>query len=81
MALRQIVLAQRIQQRQASMQALVSRREELRARREALAAREEELTQAVGEVTEETPQEDRDALDAQVNQWEQDDNALQTEET
>ena len=81
MALRQIVLAQRIQQRQASMQALVSRREELRARREALAAREEELTQAVGEVTEETPQEDRDALDAQVNQWEQDDKALQTEET
>lgn len=81
MALRQIVLAQRIQQRQASMQALVSRREELRARREALAAREEELTQAVGEVTEETPQEDRDALDAQVNQWEQDDKTLQTEET
>lgn len=80
MALRQIVLAQRIQQRQASMQALVSHREELRKRREALAAREEELTQAVDEVTEETPQEDRDALDAQVNQWEQDDKALQTEE-
>lgn len=81
MALRQIVLAQRIQQRQASMQALVRRREELRARREALAAREEELSQAVGEVNEETPQEDRDALDAQVNQWEQDEKALQTDET
>lgn len=81
MALRQIVLASRIQQRQDHMQSLVSLRDELRARREALAQREEELAQAVNEVTGETPQEDRDALDAQVNQWEQDDEALRTEET
>ena len=80
MALRQIVLASRIQQRKDHMQTLVSRREELRARREALTKREEELTQAVGEVNGETPQEDRDALDAQVNQWEQDDETLRTDE-
>ena len=80
MALRQVVLSARIQQRKNHMQELLSHRDELRARREALATREEELTNAVNEVTDETPQEDRDALDAQVDQWEQDNEALQTEE-
>lgn len=81
MALRQVVLSARIQQRQARMQELMSQRDALRERRAALATSEEELTNAVNEVTEETPQEDRDALDAQVDQWEQDDEALRGEES
>lgn len=80
MTLRQVVLSARIQQRKAHMQELMSHREELRKRREAMTTREEELTAAVNEVTEETSQEDRSALDEQVEQWEADDATLRSEE-
>lgn len=80
MALRQVVLSARIQQRKAHMQELMSHREELRKRREAMTTREEELTAAVNEVTEETSKEDRNELDDQVAQWETDDATLRGEE-
>lgn len=79
-ALRQIVLAKRLEALRAELTEAEKRGEEITARKTALQKREAELTAALDEVTEETPQEDKDTLDGEVNQFEEDAKALEAEE-
>lgn len=80
MALRQVILNARIEKLRGQMKPLNETRDKLKARREALKMREKELEDALDEVTEETSEEDRTALDEQTAQWEREDEALTTEE-
>lgn len=70
MALRQVVLSKRIAEKQASLAKLNEEREELARKREALVTREAELEAAVNEVTDETSEEDRAALDTALSEFE-----------
>lgn len=80
MALRQIILARKLEALRAQQTEADKQAETLAEKRAALEKREEELTQALEEVTEETPQEDKDALDAEVSQFETDSKGLEGEE-
>lgn len=73
MALKALLLKKKLDAKRAAKQALA-------ARREALQAREAELEASISEVTEETTQEDRDALDDAVAAFETDREALDREE-
>lgn len=73
MALKQIVLRKKIEGLRAQMTSAEQTRN-------ALKLREEELERAVGEVTENTTAEEREALDEETAQWERDDEALTQEE-
>lgn len=70
MALRQVVLSKRIAEKQASLAKLNEEREELARKRETLVTREAELEAAVNEVTDETSEEDRAALDTALSEFE-----------
>lgn len=80
MALRQLLLGRRIDEQRERKAALETAREVLAARRTDMRRREAELEASIGEVTEETPQEDRDALDALTAEYEADEAALSDEE-
>jgi len=80
MALRQIVLARKLEALRGQQTEADKQAEVLAEKRTALEKREAELTQALEEITEETPQEDKDALDAEVSQFETDSKALEGEE-
>lgn len=79
-ALRQIVLAKRLEALRADLAEAERRAEEIAARKTALQQREEELAAALDEVTEETTQADRDTLDGEVAQFEADAKTLEAEE-
>lgn len=80
MALRQLLLGRRIDEQRERKAALETAQEALAARRTDMRRREAELEASIGEVTEETPQEDRDALDALTAEYEADEAALSDEE-
>ena len=63
------------------MAPLEEKREDIKARRTALEKREEELQQVIGEVTDETPEEDRTIIEEQVDQCIRDVDDVQQEET
>lgn len=81
MALRQTVLAHRIGEMRSQMKDLETKRDELAQRRSDMDARDAELEAAVNEITDETPQEEKDAVNAEVEKFENDAKALETEET
>lgn len=80
MALRQIRLRKEINDLRTQMNGASEKRSLLEERRKALELREAELETAIGEVTEETAEADKKALDEEVAKWEQEDEALTKEE-
>lgn len=80
MALRQILLQQQITRLEQERTALSAEITNLSARRVAWQAREAAAEAAFGEITEETPQEERDAFDAEAAAIEAEDNEIRTEE-
>ena len=80
MALRQLLLGRRIDGQRARAAQLDGERSALEERRADMRRREAELEASIREVTEETPQEDRDALDALTAEYEADEAALAQEE-
>lgn len=80
MALKQVVLARRIADQRAALAPLTEQRDALAQRREEMKVREAELEAAVNEITEETSQEDRAAVDAAVSEFEQASEQLTQEE-
>ena len=74
MALKALLLKKKLDAKRAALQALLTRQA-------AMKLREEELEASINEVTEETPQEDRDALDEKVANFETDRAALDQEQT
>lgn len=73
MALKALLLKKKLDAKRAALQALLTRQA-------AMNLREEELAASINEVTEETPQEDRDALDEEVANFETDRAALDQEQ-
>ena len=73
MALKALLLKKKLDAKRAALQALLTRQA-------AMKLREEELEASINEVTEETPQEDRDALDEDVAKFETDRAALDQEQ-
>lgn len=73
MALKALLLQKKLDAKRAALQALLTRQA-------AMKLREEELEASINEVTEETPQEARDALDAEVANFETDRAALDQEQ-
>ena len=80
MALRQIILGDKLTKAQERMAAFIAEQEEMSKRRSALQIREDELIAARDEVNEDTSKEDRDLLDGKIGEWETDDKALSEEE-
>ena len=80
MALKQLLLRKRMEEARSQLAALEETGRELEQKRAAMNDREAELETAVEEVTAETPQEERDALDEATTQFESDNNALGEEE-
>lgn len=80
MALRQLLLGRRIDGLRGQITGLDAARDALAARRADMQRREAELEASIREVTEETPQEDRDALDALTAEYEADEAELAGEE-
>lgn len=70
MALRQLLLSRKIAAKRTELEKLETRKAELDEQRSALAAREAELENAVNEITEETPEEERAEVDAAVDELE-----------
>ena len=68
--LKQLLLTRKIAAKRAELEKLKADRAELDQQREALKIREAELEAAVNEITEETPEEDRAAVDAEVQDFE-----------
>ena len=68
--LKQLLLTRKIAAKQAELEKLKEARAELDQKREALKTREAELEAAINEMTEETPEEDRAAVDAEVAEFE-----------
>ncbi|MBR6353302.1 MAG: phage major capsid protein [Oscillospiraceae bacterium] len=73
MALKALLLKKKLDAKRAALQALLTRQA-------AMKLREEELEASINKVTEETPQEDRDALDEEVANFETDRAALDQEQ-
>lgn len=80
MALRQILLQQQITRLEQERTALSAEITNLSARRVAWQAREAAAEAAFGEITEATPQEERDAFDAEAAAIEAEDNEIRAEE-
>lgn len=80
MALKQVVLSRRIADQRAALAPLKEKRDALAQRRAGMETREAELEAAVNEITDETSQEDRDALDAEISAFETETEALKQEE-
>lgn len=70
MALKQLLLSRKIAAKRTELEKLETRKAELDEQRSALAAREAELENAVNEITEETPEEERAEVDAAVDELE-----------
>ena len=68
--LRQLLLTRKIAAKRAELDKLKAERAELDEKRTALKTREAELEAAVNEMTEKTPEEDRAAVDAEVQEFE-----------
>lgn len=81
MALRQLVLANRIAAARARLDEISAAEEVLRTRRTELETREAEIEAALTEVTTETPEEERQAAEQAAEQFEHDSEALTAEET
>lgn len=81
MALKQLILTKRIEEKRNSLAALTAKHNELAQRRAAIDQCGEELTAAVEEITEETGAEDQAAVMAEVDAHVQADEALTAEET
>ena len=81
MALRQLVLANRIAAARARLDEISAAEETLRTRRTELETREAEIEAALTEVTTETPEEERQAAEQAAEQFEHDSEALTAEET
>lgn len=79
--LKQVVLKGKIDKLRASMAPLEEKRSDIAARKEALKKREDELMQALGEVTDEMPEEDRTVLEEQVDECVRDIDDVQQEDT
>ena len=79
MALKQVVLSRKIADKRAELKPLLEKRDELAKKKTGMQTREAELEAAVNEITEETTQEDRDALDASVGEFEAEAEALDGE--
>ena len=79
MALKQVVLSRKIADRRAALKLLTDKRDELAEKKAAIKTREVELEEAVNEITDETSQEDRDALDHEVCAFEAEAEALEGE--
>ena len=79
MALKQVVLSRKIADKRAALKPLLEKRDELARKKAEMKTREEELENAVNEITDETPQEDRDAVDASVSEFESASEALEGE--
>lgn len=77
MALRQLILGKKIEEKRAALSAAKQKREELEEEENALKEKEAELEEAVAEVTEETSEEDKATLDAAVAEYEQEATALE----
>lgn len=80
-ALKQVVLKGRADKLRAQLNPLMEKREDIKTRRAALAVREAELERAIGEVTDETPDEDKTILEEQVEECLESVEAIQQEET
>ena len=70
MALKQLLLSRKIAAKRTELEKLETRKAELDEQRSTLAAREAELENAVNEITEETPEEERAEVDAAVAELE-----------
>lgn len=81
MALRQVRLRRQIGDLRAELTNLEQAREALEERRAAMTTREAELEEALNEVTDQTPEEDRQALESSMDEFEQDQQALEADET
>lgn len=81
MALKQLIISKKIEEARSQLTALETAGAELEERRKAMKIREDEIMAAVNEVTEETPSEDKTALEAETAKWEADDAVLSEEET
>ena len=68
--LKQLLLTRKIAAKRAELDKLKAERAELDEKREALNTREAELEAAVNEITEETSEEDRAAVDVEVQEFE-----------
>ncbi len=80
MALRQLLIGKKISDLRAQLDELMRKRDGLTARRAEMQRREEELEASLGEMTEDTSAEDREAFDGLTQEWEADDATLTEEE-
>jgi HK97 family phage major capsid protein len=80
MALRQLILTKRMQGAKSQLDGLRAKDAEFATRKETLKTREAEIEAAVNEITDETPAEDKTAVDETVAAFEADQNALETEQ-
>lgn len=80
MALKQLILSDKIRKAQARLEAARLKEEETRSQRTALESREQELIQAREEVNENTPPEEQQILEEQITAWEEQEAALQETE-
>lgn len=80
MALKQLIIADKLRKAQERLAAAQQKAEEQRSAREALETRERELIQAREEVNEETTPEEQQILEEQISAWEEQEEALQETE-
>ena len=80
MALKQLILADKIRKAQERLHAAKQKDEETRSQRTALETREQELIQAREEVNENTTPEEQQILEEQITAWEEQEAALQATE-
>ena len=81
MALKQLLLNKKIAAKKAELEELRTKQADIQTRRDAMKKREEDLEAAVQEITEETEQEAKDAVDEAVAQFEADMQAIDQEAT
>ena len=80
MALKQIILGDKLRKARERLEQAQHKAEEARSQRTELETREAELTQAREEVTEETAPEEQQVLEEQINAWMEQEEALQETE-
>ena len=80
MALRMLLLAKKLKDLRAAGEALQAAKAEIEEKRKTWKEREERATAMLDEITAETPQEERDAFDAECAEIEAEDAAIRAEE-
>lgn len=80
MALKMLLLAKKLKDLRAAGEALQAAKEEIEGKRKTWKEREERATAMLDEITAETPQEERDAFDAECAEIETEDVAIRAEE-